>query len=284
MSTHTEIKNHRVLVIDDNDAIHADFKKIIGRQAAGENDEELSQAAAALFGDAPATVPADSFDIDSAHQGQEGLAKVEQALAEGRPYALAFVDIRMPPGWDGVETVRRIWQVDPAVLVVICTAYSDHTWDDMVRKLGRTDRFLLLKKPFDNIEVRQLAVALTERWQLAQEARRQLNELEEQVEVRSVAVTEHAQDLQRSAREIQTLRDQLQLAREMAAQAQRAKTDFLQKISRHGEMPAKAIANFVALLRDDGDLSRAPPKRLEAIDRILYHTDELLRLFKDMIP
>ena len=80
---------------------------------------------------------------------------------------MAFVDIRMPPGWDGVETVCRIWEVDPEILVVICSAYSDYSWEEMVRKLGRNDRFLILKKPFDNIEVRQCAMALTERWSVS---------------------------------------------------------------------------------------------------------------------
>jgi diguanylate cyclase (GGDEF)-like protein len=88
-------------------------------------------------------------------------------MQEGRPYAVAFVDIRMPPGWDGIETVCRIWEVDPEILVVICSAYSDYSWEEMVRKLGRNDRFLILKKPFDNVEVRQCAMALTERWSVS---------------------------------------------------------------------------------------------------------------------
>ena len=92
---------------------------------------------------------------------------VQQALDEGRPYAMAFVDIRMPPGWDGIETVRKIWEIDSEILIVICSAYSDYSWEQMVRQLGRTDRFLILKKPFDVVEVRQFAMALTRRWSLA---------------------------------------------------------------------------------------------------------------------
>ncbi len=89
---------------------------------------------------------------------------VEKSLAEGRPYAVAFVDIRMPPGWDGIQTVREIWSIDPEILIVLCSAYSDYSWDDIVAQLGRTDRFLILRKPFENVEVRQCAAALTERW------------------------------------------------------------------------------------------------------------------------
>ncbi len=155
---------HRILVIDDQAAIHEDYRKVLSKQAAS-STSALERAAAELFDDDPETIVTwEGFEVDSAFQGQEGLELVERAVAERRPYALAFVDIRMPPGWDGVETVRRIWEVDPEVLVVICSAYSDYSWQEMVRELGRNDRYLILRKPFDNIEVRQFAMALTERW------------------------------------------------------------------------------------------------------------------------
>ena len=158
------ICTHRVLVIDDQAAIHEDYRKILGKQATA-STAALDKAAAQLFGEAPEIlIDWEGFDLDSAFQGQEGLELVERAVAERRPYAMAFVDIRMPPGWDGVETVRRIWEIDPEVLVVLCSAYSDYSWQDMVRELGRNDRYLILRKPFDNIEVRQCAMALTERW------------------------------------------------------------------------------------------------------------------------
>jgi DNA-binding LytR/AlgR family response regulator len=99
----------------------------------------------------------DLYEVDSAFQGRDAVTLVEKALSEGRPYAMAFVDIRMPPGWDGIRTVRQIWAIDPEILIVLCSAYSDYAWEDIVRELGRTDRFLILRKPFDNIEVRQCA-------------------------------------------------------------------------------------------------------------------------------
>lgn len=74
---------------------------------------------------------------------------MEAACAEGRAYAMAFVDMRMPPGWDGIETIEKIWAIYPDLQMVICTAYSDYTLEDMIARLGQTDRFVLLKKPFD---------------------------------------------------------------------------------------------------------------------------------------
>ena len=108
----------------------------------------------ALFGAATAPAERAGFRIDSALQGQEALPEmVQKALAENDPMLLAFVDVRMPPGWDGVETLERIWQCSPELQAVICTAYSDYSWDDMTRRFGHTDNLLILKKPFETVEV-----------------------------------------------------------------------------------------------------------------------------------
>ena len=164
-------RNHRILVIDDTESIHQDFRTILCHK---DGDTELDSLGAALFGESsPAASPADSaFEVDSAHQGQEGLAKVKQALEQGRPYALAFVDIRMPPGWDGVETLQRIWDIDENLRAVICSAYSDYSHEALTDKLRRTERLLILKKPFDPMVVRQLAANLSENWSRAREEQR----------------------------------------------------------------------------------------------------------------
>src|ERR1051326_1170424 len=94
--------------------------------------------------------------------------------------------MRMPPGWDGIETIEKIWKKDPSLEIVICTAYSDHSWADVLRRLGRTDRLLILKKPFDTVEVSQLACSLTEKWHLAKYAQMKLAEVEELVRVRTL--------------------------------------------------------------------------------------------------
>ncbi|MDP9140947.1 MAG: diguanylate cyclase, partial [Pseudomonadota bacterium] len=169
-----------ILVIDDNQAIHEDFRKIFGAS----RGRESSEAELALFGD-PGSGAAPEFELDSAYQGEQGLALVQLARAEGKPYAMAFVDVRMPPGWDGIETTSRIWQVDPDIQIVICTAYSDYSWSEMLAKLGRSDRMVILKKPFDTIEVVQLASALTEKWRMARQSRSILEDLERRVAERT---------------------------------------------------------------------------------------------------
>jgi CheY-like chemotaxis protein len=180
------LNNHRLLVIDDNAAIHEDFRKILLTEAHRPND--LTEDEAALFGQTTVKFQPPIFEIDSAYQGQEGLEMVEKSLWEDRPYSLAFIDVRMPPGWDGVETTSRIWERYPDLQVVICTAYSDYSWEEMVRKLGFSDRLLILKKPFDNIEVLQSAIAMTEKWRLFQQVKLRLDDLEKMVEERTVAL------------------------------------------------------------------------------------------------
>jgi PAS domain S-box-containing protein len=161
----TEERNLRILIVDDNTAIHADVRKILGAPA--EEDSALDREAAELFGLKSTETTTTAFEIDSAFQGQEGLEMVQSAHAEGRPYAMAFIDVRMPPGWDGIETIQRIWKEHPDLQVVICTAYSDYSWEEMIRKVGNTDKLVILKKPFDNIEVLQLAHTLTQKWTLS---------------------------------------------------------------------------------------------------------------------
>ena len=169
--------NRRILIIDDNESVHEDFRKLLGRGQLEETGA-LDALEDELFGASREKPAQTEFDVDSAHQGAEGLGAVRRALAEGRPYAMAFVDIRMPPGWDGIETVVRVWKDDPELQVVLCSAYSDYSWEQTVAALGVTDRFVILRKPFDNVEVRQLAAAMTAKWALARRARARLEDLE----------------------------------------------------------------------------------------------------------
>src|SRR5947199_1604674 len=130
--------NRRILVIDDNPAIHEDFSKMLLAQDASASS--IDSEAAELLGEARPRIAVPFFAMDSAFQGQEALLKVEQSLAANQPYAMAFVDMRMPPGWDGLETIRRLWQAYPALEVVICTAFSDHSWQQIQQSLGTADR------------------------------------------------------------------------------------------------------------------------------------------------
>jgi diguanylate cyclase (GGDEF)-like protein len=176
--------NLRILIIDDNPEIHRDFIKVLTTNRS--NRSELEGFEKALFGTDGAEKSAlPEFHIDTASQGQEGLERIKKAIEENRPYALAFVDIRMPPGWDGIETIKHVWEVDPDIQIVICTAYSDYSWEETVAELGQRENLLILKKPFDHIAVRQLSCALTRKWQLLKESHEYTESLEENVKERT---------------------------------------------------------------------------------------------------
>jgi diguanylate cyclase len=198
-----------ILVIDDNEAIHVDFRKILAApRVSGDTANRLAGNKAAFFGPEPSDMIRDSklansgteaivrrlnFQIECASQGQEGLEKLRAAVRDGRPFSVAFVDMRMPPGWDGIQTIQRLWEADPDLQVVICTAYSDNSWDDIAVRLGLSDRLLILKKPFDPVEVTQLATALSEKWSLRCAARLKMDELEKMVETRTRELAHVAQ-------------------------------------------------------------------------------------------
>jgi len=176
----------RLLIIDDNIAIHQDFLKIFGTTAAKAAENEFLAAEAALFGETVETTSGRPvFALDSAYQGQEGVDKARQALAEGHPYGMAFVDMKMPPGWDGLETIERLWAIDPHIQVVICSAHADYDWMDVVHRLGHSDQLLVLRKPFESIEVLQCANSLTRKWRNERMIRAQVASLEQDVSART---------------------------------------------------------------------------------------------------
>lgn len=180
--------NNRILIVDDNISIHRDFKKVLTNPRADEK-KRLALIEQGLFPDVelelePVTNDHQDYLVDSAFQGEEALEKVEKAYQEGRPYTLIFMDVRMPPGWDGIETISRIWQKYPEIEMVICTAYSDYSWEKILNELGTTDRLLFLRKPFDTTAVKQMALSQTRKWNLAQEAKRYVAQLESEINER----------------------------------------------------------------------------------------------------
>ncbi len=202
-------ENNRILVVDDAASIHEDFEKILnpGRTASSGLDEMLED----VFGEAenqPAKLAAarlHAIELSHAYQGEEAIERVDMAAETGNPFAVAFVDVRMPPGLDGIETVARIWQKNPHIEVVICTAYSDYSWEKIVAQLGTTDQLQFLRKPVDVVSVKQMALALTRKWNLARRARHYMQDLEREVAVRTEQLAKKIRELEAAAGEIKQL-------------------------------------------------------------------------------
>lgn len=155
-------KNRRVLVIDDNPNVLEDFRRILGDNV--RDTDSLGLKESTLFGTSGEPALMEPFEVDCAMQGPEGVEIVCRAMADGLPITVAFVDVRMPPGWDGIETIEHIWRADHRVHVIICSAYSDHTAGDVVKRFGASDRLLLLRKPCDPAEILLAATAFNEKW------------------------------------------------------------------------------------------------------------------------
>jgi two-component system, cell cycle sensor histidine kinase and response regulator CckA len=249
----------RILIVDDNAAIHNDFRKTLGSQPVG--GTRLDDLEKSLFGGTPTPAVRAVFRIDSAFRGQEALAMVQRALEENDPYALAFVDIRMPAGWDGVETLAQLWRCSPELQAVICTAYSDYSWDDMARRLPQTDSLLILKKPFDTAEVLQVTHAMTRKWALARQAKLREEDLDRMVRERT-----------------QTLQQEIE-ERARVQEALRGSEERFSKAFLASPMPMAIQSNA------DGRFLDANPSFLQlagySAEQLILHTEQELRLWED---
>ncbi len=275
MSPHaSQALNRRVLVIDDNEAIQGDFRKILTPSTTV--SDEFLLAEAELFGAEPPAGDRVSFELVTASQGREGLEKVREAAAAGHPFAVVFVDMRMPPGWDGLETIERIWAEQPEIETVICTAFSDYSWEETIRRLGRTDRLLIVKKPFDHIEVLQVASALTHKWNLQQESLRTLARLGE-------LVRERTDDLERARDELLDLNGQLVRARDAAEAANRSKTIFLANISHELRTPMTAILGYTEELQDRMTVRPMPGVERRALETIRRNAQHMVSIIGDLL-
>jgi signal transduction histidine kinase len=253
--------NRRVLVIDDNRSIHEDFRKIL---QPGTETQRLDEARALLFGGDSFQKALVRFELDYADQGQAALALVQMACREERPYAVAFVDMRMPPGWDGLETIERMWEADPEIQTVICTAYTDHSWDDIIRRLGCDDRLLILQKPFSSVEVSQLAASLTTKWKLARQARQRL-------EAAEAANLAKSQFLANVSHEIRTPMNGILGMSELLLQ-----TPLNDKQRRYIETLHKSGMALLQVINDILDISRIESGKLK-LERISFDLRQLVK-------
>ncbi|MDJ0834979.1 MAG: response regulator [Acidobacteriota bacterium] len=173
--------NNRLLIVDDDQNIHDDFNKILNPSRITDLDRELLEIEASLFENPDQRHKLAykvEYSIDHAFQGGEALEMIESAQNEGRPYSLMFTDVRIPPGIDGITLVKKVRVLAPHMQVVIVTAFSDYTWEEITEIFGWTDQLLILRKPVDPITVKQVALMLTKKYSSETELRNHRDQLE----------------------------------------------------------------------------------------------------------
>lgn len=173
MQTTLEVRSIRVLVVDDNQAIHDDLRRILCPVIYASGD--LNRIEEALFGSAPRILDQPNIRVSVASNGSEATEMVSQSVGQQDRFSVVFMDVRMGQGLDGIATTERLWEIDRDLQVVLCSAYLDYTWFELQQRLGRRDNLLFLKKPFENLEASQITYALAEKWRMTQAARFLLN-------------------------------------------------------------------------------------------------------------
>ncbi len=254
-----------ILVIDDSAEIHNDFEKIFRKPI---DTQELDSIMEDLF-DEPSS-PAGgarqfNYNLEHAYQGKQGVELAEAAVRANRPFALAFVDMRMPPGWNGLKTIEHLWKVDSQVQVVICTAYSDYSLEEITAAVGNTDKLLILKKPFDMMEVAQITAALSEKWVLSLRAEWKMEQLSGMVDSKTLELQQATDRIKRLAVEAET--------------ASVLKSEFLSKMSHDMRTPINGIIGMSGLLLE----SQVPPDVREYTEIIYESSSILLSLLNAVI-
>lgn len=239
------METKRILIVDDNESIHEDIHNVLGSKAKRKKDSETVALEEELFGESPKSSSSNGtnnaeYVIDDAYQGADAVKMVDKAAEEGFPYALIFMDVRMPPGIDGIQAVTEIWRNHPQIEVVICTAYSDYTWDEIVEQFGPTDHLLFMKKPFDSISLKQTAISLTTKWDYANRNRLYVEKLEFEIGKRTDeldSMSTHLQEIKKDSEEMTI-----------------AKFDYFSNVTTELKTPLNGILGITDLLLDT-DLS-----------------------------
>jgi len=165
--------NKKVIIVDDQKDLREQLAKLLkNANKRNETSSLVQQMRSRLLGkqaeeaEAEENAEEGGYLVDTAGQGEEGYELIKKAVEQKVPYAIVFLDMRMPPGWDGLETAKKIREVDKDIEIVIMTAYADHDQKTIAESVGVPEKLLYIKKPFHTEEIFQLALSLTSKWSL----------------------------------------------------------------------------------------------------------------------
>lgn len=239
----------RILVVDDEQNVLDAYRHVLARQqGVAANATRLDALENKLF---PSSSPASllpAFDLCLCRQGPEAVAAVQESIAHNAPFAVAFIDVRMPPGPDGVWTAAQIRALDPLVNIVIVTAYSDLSPAKINQQVQPPDRLLYMQKPFHTHEIQQFALALSAKWQAEKELLATNLHLDQLVQERTRELTLAIEALESSNQKYRETATRLQKTE--AALAEKANdllgtNQALQQMMRKNEEDRKEIEEKV---------------------------------------
>ena len=168
--------NARVLIVDDQDEIHIDFEEMLGKGNRKTASDDLAEAFLSETPDS-STPYLPSIELTHASSGDEAYQLVKTSQEANHPFAVAYVDIRMPPGMDGIETIRRIREFEKNLEIVIMTAYTDKSVQEIVTSMGSLHKLLYIRKPVMTAEIQLITFSLVEKWNVEQETVKHQREL-----------------------------------------------------------------------------------------------------------
>ncbi len=180
---------NRVLVVDDDEVLIEEYIRCLGEGYEADNaTETLSDLEKVLFGEETDERGAAKFDVHTRNQGEAAVEAVELAIKLGQRFSIVFIDVRMPPGIDGMEAAKRIRALDQNVNIVIVTGSHTPAPDDLGKQIPPADKVFFFKKPFHALECRQLAAALCGKWHADMALRLANEDLEKRVDERTAAL------------------------------------------------------------------------------------------------